>query len=442
MMRSLLPLLCLVACGIVHAGDENPGALPKAPVLLVDADVYPASGPMIPRGQVLFDKGKILAVGTTVDAPPAARRISLSRKRVYPGLIDSSTQLGLVEIEAVKPTRDRSEAGQVNPNLRAEVAVNPDSELIPVARANGILAVVTAPEGGVISGSSAMIYLDGWTWEDMTVRAPLAVCLNWPSMVPHRGWRNPTPERDQARQRDEAVKQIEQTFDDARAYRTARQAPAATQPFDARWEAMIPLLDGKIPLLVRADEVQQIQAAVAFARRQKLRLVIAGGADAARCADLLKRDDVPVIITGVHRLPDRRWEGYDEPFALARQLHEAGVRFAIAGNRWASLVRNLPYHAATAVAFGLPPEEGLRAMTLYPAEIFGVADRLGSLEPGKDATLFVTDGDVFEATTQVTAAWIAGRPVDLSSRHTRLWRKYQEKYRRQGHEDPTGGSPE
>jgi imidazolonepropionase-like amidohydrolase len=197
---------------------------------------------------------------------------------------------------------------------------------------------------------------------------------------------------------------------------------------------MIPLLEGKLPLVVHADGLAPIQAAVAFAVRQKVKVIIHGGYDAALCAALLKQHDVAVIINGVQRLPQRADAPYDEPFTLAHRLHQAGVRFCIAQmNRFgASDVRNLPYHAATAAAHGLPVDEALKAITLYPAQILGVADRVGSIEAGKDATLIVTAGDILETATQVEKAFVQGREIDLSSKHTQLWRKYQEKYRRQG----------
>ncbi|MGD9647619.1 MAG: amidohydrolase family protein, partial [Pirellulales bacterium] len=184
------------------------------------------------------------------------------------------------------------------------------------------------------------------------------------------------------------------------------------------------------PLIVRADELEQIQGAVAFAERQKAKLIILGGYDAAACADLLKRHDVPVIIGGVQRLPERSSDGYDEPFTLPARLQAAGIKFCISGAEQASNVRNLPYHAGMAAAYGLPRDEALKAVTLYPAQILGVGDRLGSLEEGKDATLIVTDGDPLETPTEVLSAYIGGRKVDLMDRHKRLWKKYQEKYRR------------
>jgi len=238
-------------------------------------------------------------------------------------------------------------------------------------------------------------------------------------------------DEEQTPRADEQFKALDQAFADARAYMTAKKAGKRID-HDARWEAMAPLLEGKVPLIVAADEVRQIRAAVAFATREKVKAVILGGYDAPLCADLLKKYDVPVIVNGIHRLPLRPDSPYDEPFTVPERLREAGVKYCITlSHRFGgSDVRNLPYHAATAAAHGLPADEALKAITLYPAQILGCADRVGSLEAGKDATLIVADGDVLETPTHVEQAFVQGRQVDLTSKHTQLWQKYREKYRR------------
>jgi imidazolonepropionase-like amidohydrolase len=222
---------------------------------------------------------------------------------------------------------------------------------------------------------------------------------------------------------------LRQALADARAYAAARKADRS-YPRDARWESLSDVIEGKLPVIIHADDLRQITAAVAFARREDLKLILAGGYDAPHCANLLKEHDIPVIITGTYRLPRRRGDAYDASYALPAELHKAGIKFCISGRAHfgASQARNLPYHAATAVAFGLPADEALKAITLYPAQILGVADRVGSLEKGKDATLFVATGDALDTPTQVTQAWIRGRRVDLNDRHKSLYRKYEQKY--------------
>jgi imidazolonepropionase-like amidohydrolase len=430
MRQIALIIVALLACSAL-ASDEIPGRPQERPIVIVGADIYPVDREPVPGGTIVFDRGKIVAIGTNVSVPDGAERIDAKGKRVYPGLFDAATTLGLNEIASIRATIDQAETGSINPNSRAEVAINPDSELIPVARANGILLALVAPEGGLLSGSSAVVQLDGWTWEEMTLKGPAAFHLKWPAMAPVRSWRVQRDETEQLKERDASLRSLRETFASARAYMNARQTHGnpTTQPdFDARYEAMIPLLEGKVPLVISADELRQIEAACAFAEREKLKLILQGGADAPLAAELIKRVHASVIVEGVQKLPLRRGAAYDEPFTLPARLREAGIPFCISGDRGASLVRNLPYHAATAAAFGLPQDEALKAITLYPAQIFGVADRVGSLGSGKDATLIVTDGDILETPTHVERAYVRGSAVDLNDKQKRLYEKYKRKY--------------
>ncbi len=427
-------------CPVRAMHPEIPGADSGRPVALVGGTIHPVSGPAIRQGTLLMHRGKIVAVGRRVKLPEDCQIIEIRGRHVYPGWIDADTDLGLTEIGAVRATRDQRETGRINPNVKAQVAWNPDSELIPVARANGILLVQTAPSGGLISGLSAAMMLDGWTWEDMTLKAPVGLHINWPMPPsPSAKWlaaekkkKEPGTERGSSRRRD-GLAELERVFQDAKAYQAARRADP-DHPIDARWEAMLGVLEGKIPVVAHADRLAQIESAVAFAARHHLRLIIAGGYDAPACAGLLKRHDVPVIVTAVYRLPRHRDDPFDSAYTLPARLHRAGVPFCIAGfgRGSAANVRNLPYHAGTAVAYGLPRDAAIRAISLSAAQILGVADRVGSLEAGKDATLIVCNGDPLEIPTQVEMAYIQGRPVDLNNRHRRLWNKYREKYRRMG----------
>lgn len=437
-MRCLTATLLLLTLSpaVAAASPEIPGAPQSAPIALVGGTVHPVSGPEIPDGIVLFNEGRIVAVGTEVELSEDVLRIDVSGKHVYPGMIDPYTNLGLVEIPSVRGSRDESETGAINPNTRALIAINPDSELIPVARSAGVLTVLSAPTGGLLSGTSALVNLDGWTYEDMAVVPSVGMHLTWPRMTPVSAWWMTDTAKRQLEARDRALKQIREAFDDARAYwkakRASQESGAPRPDFDARWEAMLPVLDGELPLIVAADEIQQIQGAVAFAEREGLKLILLGGYDAPHCAELLRKHNIPVIVGGIHRLPQRRTAFYDEPFTLPERLRQAGIRFCISSNERTAKIMNLPNDVGTAVAHGLPHLEALRAVTLYPAEIFGAADRLGTLEPDKDATLIVADGDILESDTHVERAYIQGREVDLNNRHKRLWAKYKEKYRRQG----------
>lgn len=430
---SIAGLFCALAL-VARADPIVPAPPQSVSIRITGATIHTVSGAVIENGQMVFDAGRIVAVAGPGEAlPEAGQIVDLSGLHVYPGLISANTTLGLVEIEAVRATLDVAEPGAINPNVRAERAVNPDSALLPVTRANGVLVALTVPQtrqNGVIAGQSAVIELDGWTWEEMTVRAPAGMHIDWPQLIFPAELPDERLKQLEER-RDEQLEQLRASFEDALAYRRAREADSG-QPIDLRWEAMLPVLDGTQPIFVYAQRLVEIRDALAFAAEFGLRMVLVGGADAWRIADTLAERNIPVIVSNVHRPPLRRWEAYSAPSENAVRLAEAGVRFAIAGDGSpfaAAHERNLPYEAADAVAHGLPMEEGLKAVTLYPAEILGIDDRLGSLDVGKDATFIVTDGNPLEISTRVVGAWIRGRPVDLTSRHTELYRKYSERLR-------------
>ena len=417
----------------VQGSDQIPAPPQKHPIALTGGTIHTVSGGIIHNGIIIFDKGKITDMGFAITVPTDAVRVDISGKHVYPGLIESVSRLGLAEINAVRATLDYRETGTINPNVRAETAVNPDSERIPVTRSNGIALAVAAPQGGLISGKAALIMLDGWTWEDMTLKAPVCMVINWPRMRATQAYGK---QKSRDKHREQIKKQLdalEKTFRDARAYKTARDAAGQKGiPFhktDVRWEAMIPVLNRELPVWVSANSIQEIESAVDWAGREQVNMVLVGGADAPAAADLLKRNNIPVIVTPVLRLPNRRDADYDEQFTVPLKLYNAGIPFCIAGGSGMANDRNLPYHAAMAAAFGLPKDEALKSLTLYAAQILGVDDRTGSLEAGKDATMIVTDGDPLEITTHVEKLYIQGREVDLNNRHKTLWHKYSEKYR-------------
>ncbi|MCB9937964.1 MAG: amidohydrolase family protein [Planctomycetaceae bacterium] len=433
-IATLLGSLGSLSSALLLASPEIPGESTDRPIAVIGATVHPVSGDAIENATLLVRKGKIVAVGAKVRVPEGAITIDAAGKHLYPGMFDAYTDMGLVEVNAVRASVDERETGSINPNVKSWVSVNPDSEILPVTRSNGVLLTLSAPNGGLISGQSAVLQLDGWTWEDLALRTGVGVHVAWPRMSPSIDWDTDESAKEQIESRDKALDQLRKAFADARAYAKARRADESNHPIDLRWEAMLPVLNGDMPLIVDADDIQQIQAAVAFAEQQRVKLILYGGYDAPHCTELLKKHDVAVIVGGVYRLPQRRSEPYDTPFTIPARLHEAGVRFCISGSGrfGASNVRNLPYHAAMAVAFGLPHDEAIKSITAYPAEILGVAGHVGTLEKGRDATFIITNGDPLETATQVEAAYIQGREVDLNDRHKRLWKKYEEKYRRLG----------
>ncbi len=441
---ALVTCLMLFAAHSASANDNVPPPPQQTPLLLKGATIHPVSSKAIPNGSMLIEKGKITHVGgenIKIELPAKTKIIDLSGQHLYPGMIAANTVLGLVEVRTVRGSLDITETGNINPSARAQVSINPDSEHIPVARANGVLACLSIPkteDEGLIAGQSALIRLDGWTWEDMTVASPVGMHLFWPELRTYsKKTRSADKEKIEKLRKayEQSLLTLKKTFADARAYAKSKKDPGFKGKTDLDWEAMIPVVNGELPVFIHAVTLGQLQDVLHFVESEGLkRPVIVGGRDAWRITDELKKQNVPVILSPINSLPLRRWEAYDTPYTTATKLHQAGVPFCIAnvGTSFeAANERNLPYQAARAVAYGLPHDVALKAVTLYPAQILGVADQLGSLEVGKEATFFASDGDPLEVMTQVKRAWIMGREVDLSSKHTRLYEKYQKKYRQQ-----------
>ena len=429
--------MVIIACattvnGATLLNDDTPATQQAKVIALVGGTVHPVTSEPIEDATIIFQDGKITAMGADVQVPDGAEIVDVSGKHVYPSLFETYSQMGLTEIGAVPATVDTSETGQLNPNVCALVAVNPDSELIPVTRSNGVLLCVSAPTGGFVSGMSSVLQMDGWTYEDMSLVDKATMQVSWPSLRRRRFRRGGNQDESElVRRYEEQVNQLRDLFQQTRAYQAGKENAGDNQPLDLRLEAMIPVVEGKMPMMVRADALNQIQSAVAFAVEQKAKIVIIGGYDAPLCAELLNQHDVPVIVSAVQRRPLRRSDPYDAPYTLPKRLSDAGVKYCISASERSSTwnTRILPFQAAMAAGYGLDGDEALKAVTLYPAEIMGVSDKVGSLEVGKHATLFVSDGDPLEIATQVTHAWVQGREVDLSDKHKRLYRKYQRKYK-------------
>jgi imidazolonepropionase-like amidohydrolase len=400
-------------------------------LLLRGATLHPVSGPDIVDGSVLVRDGKIAAVGGHIAAPKGARVIDLKGLHIYPGMIDSATEIGLSEIGAVREMNDISDLGLFKPQLRAATAVNPASEHIPVTRANGITSVITSPGGGIIAGQSVLIHLSGWTIEDMTVRAPAAMRLEYPHIPSRSRFGGDGPARgpssaDAKKRYEQQVRELNDFMESARHYRQAKDASGADFEKDLKLEAMLPVIDGKLPMLISAEKEKTIKEAIAFADKQKVHMILERGVEAWKVAGDLKAHGIPVILPPTLRLPDAEDDPYDKPFSIPGELWKAGVKFAFAsfGPGAEDNPRNLPFQAAAAVGFGLPHEEALKAVTLYPAQIWGAGDELGSIEKGKWADLIITDGDPLETRTQIKQAFIKGALVDLDNKHHRLYEKY------------------
>ena len=416
--------------GPVYGPDKPPPVPTEGPVTaLVGATIHTVGGADIPNGVVLMRGGKIAAVGAGVTVPPDATRVDLSGKHLYPSMIDADTSLGLVEIGSVKGSVDTNEVGRINPDVHVEVAFHPASESIPVTRANGILLALVVPNGSYLRGTSALMKLDGWTWEEMIEKTPVGMHMSWPrTATPVHGWEPKKSEDDIRKDKTEALKDLDKAVESARAYQKAKEAAAKGDgprlDVDTRWEAMIPFVTGKIPLIAEANDVQQIEDAIAWGEKNKIPVIIQGGRDAWRVTELLVRKHVPVILGPTLSVPAREDEPYDTCYAQPAKLHDAGVPFAISAGGYFN-VRILPYQAGMAASFGLPKDAALRSVTLDAARILGVGSRLGSIEAGKDATLFASDGDPLEMRTQILRAWIDGREISLDNKHKELYEKYR-----------------
>jgi imidazolonepropionase-like amidohydrolase len=412
---------------------------------IVGATIHPVSGPDIPSGTVVVRDGKIVSVSPGSAPVPDAPVVDAAGKHVYPSLFPPLTGLGLSEISSIRATLDQSEIGDLNPDLRASVAVNFDSELLPVARSGGILVAGVTPTGGLVAGAVAAMKMEGWTREDATLTDPAAITVTWPDLEIDRSPTARVSVKTQEKERDEKVAKLKEVFRAAKAY--GKAMAAAGQPgvprraVDVKLAALEPAVAGRIPVVVVAHQLSQIRDAVQWAKDEGLRIVIWGGADAWRMADDLAKAQISVVVDTPMDLPRREDEPYDTAFANAGKLARAGVTVLFNdGGEDPTNARHLPHDVATAVTFGFPREKAVAAMTLEPAKLLGVGDRLGSLEPGKDATFILTDGDILDLRSRVVGAYLDGRALDLTDKQKRLYEKYRNRPTPAAAKTQTGGS--
>ena len=438
MQRSILGAAALLAASASVAMAQVRMTVPpqSQPVVLRGATIHTVTNGTITNGSIVLDGGKIVAIGQNVEVPRGARIVDVSGKHIYPGLIDAYSTVGITEIGAVDVSNDINEIGDFNPNVRAEVAVNAESRHIGTTRSAGVLVTFTTPGGGVISGLSSAMSLEGWTWEEMSLKGAAALNVNWPdpNARPRRfgfgGPGGPGGNRPAPKSYAEQVQELKDFFAEARAYRDALAAGQQMRT-NTRYAAMIPALNGDIPVVVSADGVAQINDALTWGKEEGLRIVIRGGRDAVHVADRLKAENVPVILTATMAAPNRDHEGYDGAYSTPARLHQAGVKFAIAGGADGLYSNRLPWEAGVAVAFGLPEEEALKAVTINAAEMLGVSDAVGSLEVGKQATLLITTGTPLDMTSNIEQAYIQGREIDMNDIQKHFFNKYMEKIRQQ-----------
>lgn len=417
---------CLMMAGMAHGQITEKAEIGK--FAITNATIHTVSDGVIQNGVVLIDGEKIAAVGTNVKITPDYERIDGTGKHVYPGFMDSGTILGLQEIGAVAVTNDQAELGEFNPHVRAFTAINPSSVSIPVTRVNGVTHVISAPVSGTISGKAALIDLYGYSPDSMAVMANAALHLNFPSAVAG-GWWDDRSDEEVQKEYEENIKNLNDLWKKAEFYDRMMSAyeedPSGKEQPDAdeKMQAMREVVNGEIPVIISVDQKKNILNALEWVKdHPNARFILAGVEDGWRVAEEIAEANIPCLVATLYT-PAREYDNYQRPYQNPGKLHEAGVTVAIATGG-SENVRNAPYHAGYAATYGLGKEEALKALTLNPAEIFGVSDMLGSLEAGKQANLFISDGDPFEPMTQIEQVFIRGNKIPMVSRHTQLYEEY------------------
>lgn len=409
---------------------------------IVGARIVTVSGAVIESGTVVIQNGKITAVGAGASIPSGAERIDGKGLSVFPGMIDASTNLGLAEIgQGANATIDVQEVGTINANAKAITGVNPHSSHVNVTRVNGITTVVSEPTGGTIAGQSTIINLNGSTQADMAVVAVHGLVINFPRVTGGGGFGGgfgggggggALDFNELVRRRDTAVEELKKLFREVEAYARSVEAYAKdksmpTPTTSLRYEAMIPYVRGQKPIHFTSERERDIRAIAKFVSEMKVKGVVVGGQEAWKAADVLKANNIGVIYTNIYSLPVQQDDPYDYLYEAPSLIQKAGVKFAISTGDGGGEVRDLPYHAGIAGAYGLGKDEALKSVTLYPAQILGIDDRLGSIEVGKMANIVVADGDMLDARTNIKYVFINGRLVPLTSRHTDLFDSFKDR---------------
>ncbi len=433
-------LTALIAFAMAVGLAAHLPAADNGSILIKNVIIHPVTSPEIRGSSVLIVDGKIAEIGPKISPKSAATVVDGHGMHLYPGMINGAATVGLVEISSIRDTVDLDEIGLFNPQLKAEVAFNPSSEHIPIVRASGITAVLSLPSSGsgiglpgegaaIITGQASLMHMEGWTWEQMVLKRGAALDMIFPEIrTPSPMLRAflgtpPRPFAEIEKEYRQKLEQMSTFFEDARRYAKAKAAGNADFKTDLKLEAMIPVIEGKRPIFIRAEKERAIKDAIQFAEREKVKIIIANPHELGSTAALLKQHDIPVVLGKVLSLPLNEDDPYDAQYALPGQLYKAGVKFCF-GTFDTEFARNVPFEAAAAVGFGLPKDEALKGVTINAAEIFGVADKVGSIDQGKLADLILTDGDPLEAKTNIKQMFIAGKAVSLESRHTRLYEKW------------------
>lgn len=431
----LFAAYCLLLPVHAQSDGSQQNVIGKAGTFAIrNARIVTVSGATIESGTIVIKDGKIEAVGATVSVPSGAETIDGKGLSVYPGMIDAATNMGLSEIQlSADPTVDVAELGDMNANAKAIIGINPHTSHINVTRVNGVTTVLSAPTGGVVSGQSAVINLWGATPEQMAIVPAHSLVINFPRVAGFQGFGQPQLDFNEAlRVRDRRLEDLKKVFKAAEEYANAKDGYEKDKSLpkpktDLKMEAMIPYIRGSKPIIFTAERANDIRGVVRFVEETKVKGIIVGGQEAWKVADGLKKNDIAVVYTNIYGLPVREDDDYDFLFAAPAKMQQAGIKFAISTGDTGQEVRDLPYQAGLASAYGLSKDEALKSVTIYPAQILGIADKVGSIEVGKMANIVVTDGDLLEARTNIKYLFINGRMLPLTSRHTELFERFKDR---------------
>lgn len=433
MKKTFLYLLWVWSgCTVARAQETvYPAREHKGLWMISNATIHVGNGQVISNGSILVNGSKIEQVGASLALPANIKVYDVQGRHVYPGLILPASQLGLVEVPSVRATQDANEIGELNPNIRSIVAYNTDSKVINTLRSNGILLAEVYPGGSLVAGSSSVVQLDAWNWEDAAYAIDHGIHFNMPSLLARRsgrgfgGFMSQQPQGDPVKRALDQIESVKMFFREAKAYLQTGTHSATNLKF----EAVKGLFSREQKLYIHCEIVKEMLVAIDFVKEFGFEVVIVGGSDSWLIADLLKENNIAVILGQMHNLPTLVDDDVDQPFKTPAVLQKAGVLFAISDEDGSTRSRNLPFNAGTAAAYGLTREEALSAVTLNAAKILGIADRTGSLEAGKDANIVVSEGDILDMKSSViTLAFIQGRQIDLTDKHKQLAERYRYKY--------------
>lgn len=430
MLKKIFSYILCMSLGASLAAQDNvyPAKKQERTIVIKNGTVYTVTGSIIPNGTVVIKDGKIASVGANAADETGAMVIDATGKNIYPGLILANTDLGIAEIgSGVRGSNDYFELGEYNPSVRSVVAYNTDSKIINTLRANGILLACVAPQGRLITGTSSVVQLDAWTWQEAIYKNDNGLHLNMPMLMrsPRRSSRMNEPATDPVKAGMNTVEDVMQFFRQAQAYLKQPRK----EDVNLKFEALRSLFEKKQKLFVHADIVRQMLVAVDFAKKFDIEVVIVGGTDSYLIAGILKQNNISVILNTIHNLPVLQDDDIDQPFKTPAVLQKAGVLFAINDNSDNARYRNLDFNAGTAAAYGLTKDQALAAITINPAKILGIDQQTGSIEAGKDANIIICEGDVLDMRSSiVTEAFIQGRKIDLVNKQTQLYDRYRHRY--------------